>query len=50
MLVFLPTLLLAVTAQAATLSLHAPRFTVTDSTGAQLRSEPYVYQPQQHYL
>jgi len=34
--------LLAVAAQASLLSLHSPRLTVSDSTGNQLRSEPYV--------
>ena len=34
--------LLAVAAQAYLLYLHSPRLTVSDSTGNQLRSEPYV--------
>ncbi|KAF8960354.1 oligosaccharyl transferase delta subunit [Flammula alnicola] len=35
-----PVLLLALAAQASVLTLQSPRFTVTDSTGSQLRSEP----------
>lgn len=37
-----PILLLALSAQASVLTLKSPRFTITDSTGSQIRSEPYV--------
>lgn len=35
-------LLLVATAQATILTLQSPRIVVSDSTGNQLRSEPYV--------
>ncbi|KDR80116.1 hypothetical protein GALMADRAFT_223015 [Galerina marginata CBS 339.88] len=40
MLSLFPVLLLALSAQASILTLQSPRFTVSDSTGSQLRSEP----------
>lgn len=40
-----PVLLLALSAQASILTLKSPRFTVTDSTGSQIRSESCVTNP-----
>ena len=37
-----PVILLALSAQASILTLSSPRFTVTDSTGSQIRSEQCV--------
>lgn len=42
MLSLFSVLLLALSTQASILTLKSPRFTVIDSTGSQIRSEPYV--------
>lgn len=42
MLSVFPVLLLALSVKASILTLQSPRIVVTDSTGSQLRSEPYV--------